>query len=80
MLLSIAQADYPGWRATVDDRPVKIWRANYGFQAFEVPAGRHGVRVVFRSRSFELGVIVGALGLLAAAAADFALRRNQVYT
>ena len=60
MLLVLAQANYPGWRATVDNGPVPLWKANYAFQALEVPAGRHEVQVHFRSRSFEIGAVLSA--------------------
>ena len=64
MMLTLAQANYPGWRATVDDQPVPLWTANYAFQALQVPAGEHEVRVVFRSGSFLLGAILTVTGLL----------------
>lgn len=33
----------PGWQAFVDDKEVKIYRANYLFQAIKVPPGTHKV-------------------------------------
>ena len=39
-LVVIAQSFYHNWRAYVDDRPTPLLRANYAFQALEVPAGR----------------------------------------
>src|SRR5213078_2319907 len=38
-LVVISQAYYHRWRAYVDDRRTRILRANYGFQAVEIPAG-----------------------------------------
>jgi hypothetical protein len=54
----------PGWRATVDDRPAPIIRANQIFRAIEVPAGTH--RVVFRyvPVPLYLGILVSALALI----------------
>src|SRR4030095_7864492 len=35
MMLTLAQANYPGWRATVDDQLVPLWTANDAFQALQ---------------------------------------------
>ncbi len=46
-LVVISQTYYPAWKAYVDGRPAKLWRANYAFQALEVPAGRHHIRLAY---------------------------------
>ena len=77
MMLTLAQANYPGWRATVDDRPVPLWTANYAFQALQIPAGEHQVRVAFRSGSFLIGASLSVITLLALVAFDVAGRRAE---
>jgi uncharacterized membrane protein YfhO len=67
-LVVISQAYYPAWKASVDGRPARIWRANYAFQALEVPAGRHEVRLVYRDSALLTGAVLSSLGLLACAA------------
>ena len=62
-LVVIAQSFYPNWRAWVDGRPVRLWRANYACQALEVPAGQHEVSLVYRDRAFTIGAILSALSL-----------------
>jgi uncharacterized membrane protein YfhO len=54
-LVVLSDTFYPGWDATVDDRPVPIVRANYFCRGVFVPAGEH--RVVFRYRpmSYRVG-------------------------
>jgi hypothetical protein len=54
----VAQAYYHPWRANVDGQPVKLWRANYAFQALEIPAGRHVVRLVYQDREFTVGMVI----------------------
>jgi hypothetical protein len=44
---------------------VRLWRANYAFQALEVPAGRHKVQLVYRDGKLLAGALLSALGLLA---------------
>jgi hypothetical protein len=39
-LVVVAQTYYHNWRVYVDGQPAHLLRANYAFQAFQVPAGR----------------------------------------
>jgi hypothetical protein len=65
----IAQTYYHPWRAYVDGQPVHLWRANYAFQAVEVPAGRHWVVLAYEDRRFFDGTIISLAALLACGAA-----------
>lgn len=50
---------YPeGWTATIDGKEVSIHRANYVLRALEIPAGKHEVKMIFRSASFAKGVTI----------------------
>jgi hypothetical protein len=62
--LVTSDADYPGWRATVDGAPVQIFRVNYGLRGVRVPSGSHQVRFEFRPQSFYYGAGVSAFSLL----------------
>ena len=64
-LVVIAQAYYPAWKAYVDGRPTRIWRANYAFQAVQVPAGRHQVRLSYEDSRLLIGAVLSGLGVLA---------------
>jgi hypothetical protein len=69
---------YPGWRATVDGRPVAIERWDSTFQAIEVPAGAHRVQFLFRPASAEIGgaiSLAALMGLAFVIGADFRARR-----
>jgi hypothetical protein len=57
-LVVVAQTYYHNWRAYVDDQPAHLLRANYAFQAFQVPPGRHHVRLVYEDRAFQFGAAV----------------------
>ena len=56
-----AMSFYHNWRATIDGQPTRLWRANYAFQALEVPAGRHQVELVYVDWSFRLGAAISIL-------------------
>jgi hypothetical protein len=64
-LVVISQAYYPAWKAYVDGRPTRIWRANYAFQALQVPAGRHQVQLCYEDKRLLIGSVLSSLGLLA---------------
>jgi hypothetical protein len=57
-LLVAAQTYYHPWQAYVDGNPTRLWPANYAFQAFEIPAGLHHIKLVYEDRQFYLGAII----------------------
>jgi hypothetical protein len=68
-MLVLAQVYYHCWRASVDGTPVPLWRANYAFQALEVPPGRHEVRLKYVDRLFQIGCGVSLAALVCCVAA-----------
>jgi hypothetical protein len=71
VMLVIAQAWYHDWHAYVDGKAVPLQRANYAYQAVDVPAGRHHVTLAYEDRALHWGAAV-SLGALAAAGIWFA--------
>jgi hypothetical protein len=57
-MLFLADLAYPGWKAYVDGKETQIYRADYLFRSVFVPAGEHTVELVYRPRSFRLGLLV----------------------
>lgn len=55
---------FPGWTASVDEKPVLIERWDGAFQAITVPPGEHRVRFIFRSDGFRVGAAVSLASLL----------------
>ena len=66
-LVVISQSHYPAWKAYVDGQPATIWRANYAFQALQVPAGEHRVQLVYEDTNLKVGAVLSGVGLLACA-------------
>jgi hypothetical protein len=62
-LLVVAQSWYHRWVAEIDGRAGPLLRANYAFQALEVPAGRHIVRLVYKDTLFHIGAVVSLVSL-----------------
>ena len=63
-LVVISQSSYPAWNASVDGKPVRLLRANYAFQAVEIPAGRHEVVLKYEDLDFRRGLCATTAGLL----------------
>lgn len=63
-ILFLSDTYYPGWKAYVDGKEAKIYRANYIFRAVEFPKGRHKVEFVYSPISFNAGLLGSMLTLI----------------
>ncbi|MHC5056517.1 MAG: YfhO family protein [Planctomycetota bacterium] len=65
--LVLAEAWYPGWKATIDGETVEILRANHLVQAITLPPGKHAVKFAYSSRFLPIGFLLClfAAGMLA---------------
>ncbi|GAC1322876.1 MAG: hypothetical protein NVSMB28_15790 [Collimonas sp.] len=78
--LFLADANYPGWRATVDGRPAPVFSAQLLGKAIAIPAGKHKVELEFSSPTFRYGLLLTLLSLFIAAGLltrDFLTGRRQ---
>ncbi len=74
------QSYFPGWQAKVNGIPTSIIRANYAFQAIQVPGGTSDVELVYRPASVRHGIIISAMsavGFLTALAWVLMVRRRR---
>jgi Bacterial membrane protein YfhO len=62
-MVVISQTYYHDWRAFVDGRPIPLFRANYAFQAVQVPAGQHHIQLIYQDRAFEIGTVISLFAL-----------------
>lgn len=58
---------YPGWKATIDGKPLELGRVNYVLRAAYIPAGQHKIMMEFRPASVKIteAIAYAALVLLA---------------
>lgn len=62
--LLLADAWYPGWRASVDGREAPILRADLVFRAVFLAAGDHVVQFNYAPQSFQMGLWVSVTAIL----------------
>jgi hypothetical protein len=63
-LVVVSQTYYHDWRAYVDGHETPLLRANHAFQAIQVPAGGHQIRLAYEDRAFEVGASVSIVAWL----------------
>ena len=62
-ILVLSDNYYPGWKASVDEKETRIFRANYTFRAIELPDGEHIVRFSYAPNSFKLGLTLSIVSI-----------------
>lgn len=61
--LVLSEVYYPGWKAYLNGKPTKIYRANYILRAIYLPVGRHTIEFRYIPLSFWIGVPVSCFTL-----------------
>ncbi len=64
-ILVLSDAYYPGWKATVDERKVPVFRADYYLRAVQIPTGDHSVQFFYRPWWFYWAPGISSLAFLA---------------
>ncbi|MBD3263574.1 MAG: YfhO family protein, partial [Candidatus Omnitrophica bacterium] len=55
---------YPGWKATVDGRRVRIYRVNYCQRGIYLKEGNHKVEMMFFPGLLKAGLIISGISFL----------------
>ena len=74
-LLVVAEAWYPGWRATVNGVPAEVLPANVWMRAVRVPAGESQIEMRYVEPSLARGAEISLCALLVLGAIALRLRR-----
>jgi hypothetical protein len=73
-LVVVAQTFYHNWVASVDGAGTPLLRANYGFQAIEVPQGKHLIQLSYQDRAFQIGAVISGIAWLGCLLGSWLLR------
>jgi hypothetical protein len=63
--LVLSEIYYPAWKAKVDGKPTKIFRADYALRAIPVSAGNHTIICEYDDDSFRIGLILSLISVAA---------------
>lgn len=63
-LVVLSQTYYHLWRAEVDGVRVPLLRANVAFQALQVPAGKHQIKLIYRDNNLLAGAVISVISIL----------------
>ncbi len=76
-MLVLTEVWYPGWKATINGQPTKIYRVNYCQRGVWLEKGRHKVRFYFQPAAWQrgLGVSLLTLGLMLIMIATILVKR-----
>jgi hypothetical protein len=59
--LVIADTNYPGWQAAIDEAPAQLFQTNVALRGVVVPPGTHTVTLQFRPITFFIGISISLL-------------------
>ena len=72
-ILCFSETYYPEWKAYINGKEAKLYAANYGFRAVELPAGTHTVEMKYESAAYSYGKMISISTILASIALYFGL-------
>jgi hypothetical protein len=75
-LLVVQDAWWPGWRATIDGRPVEILPADFLVRGITFPPGRHVLEMTYDPPELRLGLALSAAGAILIALLAVQARRG----
>lgn len=62
--LILADTNFPGWIASIDQQQTQIYQANYLLRGIRVEAGEHEIRFIYRPVSLIIGAFMTFVGIM----------------
>jgi uncharacterized membrane protein YfhO len=63
-LLVLSDTYFPGWKAFVNGKKEKIYRANYNFRAIPLEAGDYDIQFIYDPITFKIGISISLITLM----------------
>ena len=75
-VLVVSEMFNPGWQATIDGQPAKIFVTDYLLRGMALPAGSHRIEMIYRPPAARKGAIISIATLVVLAAVGTYLKRR----
>jgi len=62
--LVLSDVNYPGWKATIDGVPIRIFQTDYVLRGVMVPSGGHIIMFEFKPPSLYIGLAISVVGFV----------------
>jgi len=62
-LLVLTDTYYPGWKATVNDKPAEILKTNWTMRGVIIPKGIHTVSMTYSPKSVSYGILLSIISM-----------------
>jgi len=63
-MVVLSDTFYPGWKATVDNKPARVYEVNVAMRGVLVPKGAHDVEYRYAPASVSMGALLSAIGIV----------------
>ena len=63
-IMLVSEIWYPAWKAYIDSKEIKTFRADYSLRAVEIPAGKHVFEMKYESEAFKAGANISLIILI----------------
>ncbi len=77
-VLRLRIGSYPGWRATIDGRPLALTPYLSMMLQAHIPPGKHVIELRYWPKRFSQGLVIGACAVVALAVAALVTRRRSI--
>jgi hypothetical protein len=65
-MVVLSDTFYPGWKATVDNQPARVYEVNLAMRGVLVPKGVHDIEYRYAPASVYMGALLSAIGIVGA--------------
>jgi len=63
-MVVLSDTFYPGWKATVDNKPARVYEVDLAMRGVLVPTGSHAIEYRYEPGSVRIGALLSVIGIV----------------